>query len=102
MSDVELPKEGDQGHIEGQKTQDQTSQGGQNDNKQILKSPIRDGETIQLEDKNSQTGKEYDWKVKKEDEEYFTLESGSKPKQFLTWKSESDELVIASMYYLLF
>ena len=97
LSDVKIPEEGDQGQIKGQTTQDQTTQG-QNDKIQILG---LDGDTIKLEDTNSQTGTEYDWKRKKEDEEFFTLESGSTPKQFLTWNSEEFEFVIASMYYLL-
>ena len=90
LSDVEIPEEGDQGHIKGQTKQ------GQNDKIQILG---LDGGTIKLEDTNSQTGTEYDWKRKKEDEEFFTLESGSTPKQFLTWNSNG--FAIASMYYLL-
>ena len=85
MSDVKIPEEGDQGQIKGQATQ------GQNDK---IIGLVKD--VLTLEDTNSQTGKEYDWKRKKEDEEFFTLESGSEPKQFLTWNSE--EFVIASMY----
>ena len=99
LSDVKIPDEGDQGHIKGQTPQDQTLKG-QND--KII--GLVD-EKIKLEDTNSQTEKEYDWKydwkIKKEDEEFFTLESVSEPKQFLTWNSDDDEFVIASMYYLL-
>merc|ERR1712008_174042 len=76
LSDVKIPDEGDQGHIKGQTPQDQTLKG-QND--KII--GLVD-EKIKLEDTNSQTEKEYDWKRKKEDEEFFTLESGSTPKQF--------------------
>merc|ERR1712008_301629 len=89
LSDVKIPDEGDQGHIKGQTPQDQTLKG-QND--KII--GLVD-EKIKLEDTNSQTGKEYDWKRKKQDEEFFTLESGSTPKQFLTWNSDEDKFVIA-------
>ena len=92
LSNVKIPEEGDQGHIKGQTKQ------GQNDKIQILG---LDGGTIKLEDTNSQTGTEYDWKRKKEDEEFFTLENAKTPKQFLTWNFDSEEFVIASMYCLL-
>ena len=110
MSEVEIPEEGDQGHIKGQTTKGQTTLGqndkGQNDKIQILGV---DGGIIKLEDQNtnSQTGTEYEWKRKKiknkdKDEEFFTLESGSTTKHFLTWNSDEFEFVIASMYHLLF
>ena len=93
LSNVKIPEEGDQGHIKGH-IKGQTLQG----QDKII--GLVEGK-IELEDTNSQTGTEYDWKRKKEDEEFFTLENAKTPKQFLTWNFDPEEFVIASMYCLL-